>query len=509
MSDFNILNRSIFSFFAIGFRSAFTLIIGILLARSLGPSEYGVFIFLITSLTVLSSLIDFGSTSAFFTFISKKERTAFFIITFFSWKIIQFIFCFLLIYYILPDEWIYIIWQGQNRALILLAFAAVYSQFHIWKTIEKIGEANRATFKVQTISSSFTLLHLILISLLISFNFLSINIIFVFVILEWFIASIIGFSILNLKFNKAQKNESLKNIILEYKIYCLPLIPYILLSIISDFGDTWFLQTFGGSIEQAYYHVAAQLSAISLLATTSILQIFWKEIASANEKNDFEKLKVIYDTSSKSLFIISAAISCFFLPWAKEIILTLLGEKYIDGVNAFLIMLIYPIYQCLGQVNNIMFYSLEYTKQFAKISSIWLITSFLTSYLLLAPNNFFVPGLSLGSIGLAIKMVLLQFMLVFYTSYWITKKYNWKLEFFYQIMVITISLFISITLKLILYNLLHEIIGLYLTFLISGVAYLLILCSLFLYVNKIFFINNTLIEHFFISIKTKVNMIIK
>ena len=86
----NILNRSIFSFIAIGLRSAFTLTIGIVLARALGPEEYGTFIFLVTSLTVLSSLIDFGSTSAFFTFISKKERGQYFIFIFFAGKSFSF-----------------------------------------------------------------------------------------------------------------------------------------------------------------------------------------------------------------------------------------------------------------------------------------------------------------------------------------------------------------------------------------------------------------------------------
>lgn len=505
----NILNRSIFSFIAIGLRSAFTLTIGIILARTLGPNEYGTFIFLVTSLTVLSSLIDFGSTSAFFTFISKKERGQYFIFIFFCWKIFQFFLSSLVIFYLLPDKWVNVIWNGENRILVLLAFASIFSQFHVWKTIEKIGESRRLTFRVQSVSTSFTFIQLITIIALVFLNILSIQMIFALIVIEWFIASIIGSILINPKNTKSIEKNTFLNILLEYKNYCLPLIPYILLSILSDFGDTWFLQNFGGSVEQAYYQVAAQISAISLLATTSILQIFWKEIASANEKGDIKTLKNLYDTSSKTLFLIAALISCFFIPWASEIINVLLGNDYLDGKNAFLIMLVYPIYQCLGQVNNIMFYSLEHTRKFAQISSIWFIVSFVSAYLLIAPNGLFIPGLDLGSEGLAIKMVLLQFIFVFYTTYWISKKYNWKLDYYYQIITVSIFLLISISLKFIIFNTFIDFFGLILTFFITGVSYLLIIMLLLINSFNLFKINNKNIETGVNYINNKLKSVVK
>ena len=71
----DILGRSVYSFFAIGIRSVATLLTTLLLARGLGAENYGQFAFLVTSLTVISSLLDFGTTSAFFSIYAMEAFT--------------------------------------------------------------------------------------------------------------------------------------------------------------------------------------------------------------------------------------------------------------------------------------------------------------------------------------------------------------------------------------------------------------------------------------------------
>ena len=46
-----------------------------LIAKHLGPHEYGLFMFLVATLVATKTLLDAGSSSAFFTFISSRKQT--------------------------------------------------------------------------------------------------------------------------------------------------------------------------------------------------------------------------------------------------------------------------------------------------------------------------------------------------------------------------------------------------------------------------------------------------
>ncbi|MFN3467993.1 MAG: oligosaccharide flippase family protein, partial [Candidatus Brocadiales bacterium] len=51
-------------------RMGLGLLTGLLVARGLGPAEFGSFSFLLTSFTAISQLLDMGSSQAFYTFVS-------------------------------------------------------------------------------------------------------------------------------------------------------------------------------------------------------------------------------------------------------------------------------------------------------------------------------------------------------------------------------------------------------------------------------------------------------
>ena len=96
--------------------------------------------------------------------------------------------------------------------------------------------------------------------------------------------------------------ENVVSIFNEYKYYCIPLIPLAWLGAAHDFADRWMLQTWSGSKEQAYFGVAAQISGVSLLVTTAILRIFWKEIAEAHQAGNFNKVGALYSKLLRMLF---------------------------------------------------------------------------------------------------------------------------------------------------------------------------------------------------------------
>ena len=422
--------RAIFSFISNLTKAILSLATGLLIARGLGAKDFGILSFLLASFTALRSLLDMGSSSAFFSFISKKIQSKKFISIYMFWLLIQFVLSLLFIGIFVPNDWIMHIWQGEFRERVLLAFMAVFFQQQIWGMLSHIGESQRLTVRVQSINIIVAAFHLLLILGLYYFFRLTVERIFILIIIEFLLVAIIAWWTFPLTYSNETK--TLKQIIQEYKKFCLPLLPYTYLGLVMGFADTWMLQHYGGAIEQAYYGIGYRFAAISLIATQSILKILWKEVAESNEQGDKERVRRIYERSNRVLFMFGAVISGFLVPWASEIIHLLLGDAYSGGVFVLSIMFLYPIHQSLGQVIGTMYYSLELTKPHAIIGMIFMTLSIITVYFLLAPANVIIPGLGLASTGLAIKMVLMQFIGVNLSIWWLSRSQGWKFSIFYQ-----------------------------------------------------------------------------
>ena len=202
-----------------------------------------------------------------------------------------------------------------------------------------MGEAARKTAQVQIIALSFTFLHIIIIVILIFFNQLGLHFILLSIIFEWLIAGILAFKLY--KPDKTISKQSFSSIIQMYKRFCLPLLPLIILGIVYDFADKWMLQSWSGSIEQAYFGLAMKVSSIALLATTSILRVFWKESAVLAKQNNYSELYKIYYRCSSFLLFVSILFVAVVHPFTEELVLFTLGINYLGGVDAMAVLLFY------------------------------------------------------------------------------------------------------------------------------------------------------------------------
>jgi O-antigen/teichoic acid export membrane protein len=140
--------RFISTFLTNVLRVGLSFISGLVIARTLGPSNYGNFIFLLGSFTALASLVDMASSSAFYTFISQKRRGLSFFFYYTVWISIQFSILLLLVLF-LPIPLKEKIWLGHTRSLILFALFASFSMNQIWNFWGQIGESIRDTIGVQ------------------------------------------------------------------------------------------------------------------------------------------------------------------------------------------------------------------------------------------------------------------------------------------------------------------------------------------------------------------------
>ena len=70
--NISVGKRLVFSVLLNTVRSIIIFITGMILARGLGPEQYGLFSFLLASFAAIITLFDMGSSSAFFSFISSE-----------------------------------------------------------------------------------------------------------------------------------------------------------------------------------------------------------------------------------------------------------------------------------------------------------------------------------------------------------------------------------------------------------------------------------------------------
>ena len=114
----------------------------------------------------------------------------------------------------------------------------------------------------------------------------------------------------------------------------------------------------------------------------------------------------------------------------------MLGPSYLESSSVFSVMLIFAAFRSLGILNISMLLATCETKVHVKIGIIWMGFSMLGSYFILASKNSYLPGLQLGSLGLAIKMLLFSILHANVISWWISRIYGWKFDWMYQIFVL-------------------------------------------------------------------------
>jgi O-antigen/teichoic acid export membrane protein len=408
---------------------------GLVIARALNPAGYGNLMFLLGSFVAIRSLVDLGSASAFFTFLSQRARGHRFYLTYFIWLTFQFIGTLAMLWAFLPSNLVEKIWLGHDREIVALAFFAAFLQQQVWQMVGQIGEAMRKTVRVQVMNIAVALVHFSIITWVSIYGVLSVKLILFILIAQYVVATILAYLFLrNNDSMRVVEEKSLSEIIGDYWKYCKPLTVLAFVSFAYDFADKWILQKFGGAEQQGYFQIAHQFAAVSLLATTSILNVFWKEIADAWQKQDRDRVAVLYHKVSRGLVMFGAIISGLLLPWTEQIVTIFLGDAYVSAWPVLAVMLLYPIHQSMGQIGGTMFLASGQTLKYMLVSIAMMLISIPMSYFMLAPvTDGWMPGLEMGALGMAYKMVALGIVSVNIQAWVIAQYGGWKFDWAFQI----------------------------------------------------------------------------
>ena len=414
------LMRSLIGFFS-----------GMLVARALGPSNYGDLAFLIGSFSSIFSLLDMGASNAFFTFLSRRSRGILFYAAYYLWVGFQFSITLLSVAFILPDYLFQKIWLGNDRGIVIVSLFAVFMQQQVWQIVNQIGESMRKTIKVQLLNFYVSLIYILGVITLMALERLSLKSLMLLMISQYVLATIVAYIALRNKQNSyIEERISVQQIFKEYWEYGSPLIILSFFVFLYNFTDKWMLQRFGGSIQQGYFQISNQFSTVSLLATASILSVFWKEIAHAWENNDFLRVECLYRKVSRGLVMLGAIISGLLIPWAEQIVKVVLGISYLNASPVVAIMLLYPIHQSMGQISGAMLLASGRTKIHMYITVSTILISLPITYILLATSNYFSSNM--GALGLSLKMVILGGLSVNIQAWIISKINGWQFDWKFQ-----------------------------------------------------------------------------
>lgn len=403
-------------------RAIFNLVTSFLIAKYLGVDDFGRFSFLIATLVAFRALVDMSTSSAFFTFISRCNHSKKHFIFYYTWLVIQFFMSLLIIYLLIPVDIFDFIWVGESRFLVFVGFCAIFSQFSLYHASSQIGDAGRRNIKIALLNLILSAVNLLLVILLNYSYSVSIETLFYTIIIVWFIGSFIPLGMYDYNNDEA---FNFKKVLLEYKAYCLPLIPYAWIGLLYEFGERWMLQSWGGNVDQAQYSIAYKISFIPLFFTNSLLRIFWKETTEYYENENFKEMNLLFRNFCFYLVIISCFITFLVIPLSPSLLRTFVGEDYVHGSYTLNIMILATAFSCIHQVCSSVFYSTAQTKTYVCISLITLTVGFFASYILLGPiDNKFC--FSLGSLGLAYKFLGYQIISVLCFLYFLKYKFNYN-----------------------------------------------------------------------------------
>lgn len=422
----SVRQRALVSIVANFLRAVIAFVTSLLLARELTPVGYGDFSFLLGTFVAVRAFMDAGISNAFFTFISQRPR---------GWQLYRFylyaqlsqvVLIIAVVMWLIPEPLLHSIWAGHGRDAILLAFCAAYMQQAVWQVISQVGEASRSTWFVQLANLGIALLSLGAVVLLSHTGIMSTSSMFVVMAVIYLIVSIATGSILVPRSVIQSEDIPIRSIAAEFWGYCKPMLLLTVFGGIYLFLDKWVLQTFGGAVQQGYFQIASQFSLISLLVTTSVLGVFWKEIAEATACRDCEKVARLYKYATRSLLLCSASFAAVAVPWTEEIVLHYLGEEYRASWPVVAVMLLCPIYQSLSQINGSFLMASSMTRLYSAIGVLGMILSIPLSYLAVAPGTAIVPGFEMGAFGIAIKEVGTTMLMVGIQSFAIASAHNWR-----------------------------------------------------------------------------------
>tara|TARA_E500000178_G_scaffold350443_2_gene409405 strand:+ start:1792 stop:3324 length:1533 start_codon:yes stop_codon:yes gene_type:complete len=420
----SIVQRFLYTYAFNIFAFFFTFLSGVLLARTLGPESYGVLAYVIAVFGSIFYILDMGTSNALFTFASQETKDKKFYFVFLSYHILMILIT-IAFFTIAPTYILEFFNLNFEDSFLIIAIIGIYFRNSLWNVIKKIYESQRLSISINFFNGMSSALYFLLLLSANYFTILTIDIVLKIILVEYIIFSLIVFYLVPIEFNSAQASNFLR-VSKSFFKYCLPLAPMMIFVGMTEFLRPWMINTYGGSAQQAYYSMSLQFNLIVIMFLTSIMNIFWKEIADSYKNKGTAAAAELYIKTCK-YFLIFVCVFSFYLTFqSRNIILVLYLEPYEDAANTMRLICIYPILQLFGQLNGVVFYATEKTNILSKLAIfqgiLFIIFAFSGIYILL---NYTSGDIRISEM-MALVLIIVTFIYVFMSSISVSKLLNFN-----------------------------------------------------------------------------------
>ena len=394
----------------IGF--AISLVTQSIIPRSLGPKLYGNFCYLTNISSQIVGFFDMGTTQGFYTKISQRQKEFGLVAFYVVFALIVSAVVLLLVFVSQASSFHATLWPEQSTLFVYLAAVWAILTWHA-QIINNVGDAYGQTVPIEKARVMQRFLGLFLIVMFVFYENLNLGSLFFCNLLTTVVFTCAMVWILDrggTSFNQKRRlsKADIASYAKEFFQYSHPLFAYSVVALIVGVLDRWFLQTFSGSVQQGFFGISSQIAAVCFLFTSSMVSLIIREFSIAYAQKDLEQMAGLFRRYIPLFYGIAAFFSCFIALQAESVAYLFGGVKFHDAALPIGIMALCQIHQTYGMLSGAVFMASGQTRLYSKIGIIFNLIGLPVSYFLIAPAA--QMGLNAGATGLAVKMMVVQFL---------------------------------------------------------------------------------------------------
>lgn len=481
--------------------------------RGLGPKSYGEYNYLTSFFLQIKGFLDMGVTLGFYNKMSQRQKETSLVIFYYyfmalmSLLIIAFVIiinCTSIYKKLLPDQNILYIYMAALFSIITWVCYGFDQIVDIYG-LTVYSEMARLFQKI--------LGAMILVTLFVFHN-LTLKHYFFYQYFNLILLAVVFATIIQKKHKTLIQSWLLtyieiKKYLHEFYHYSFPLFIESSVGLVAGLLDRWLLQVFAGSVQQGFYGLSFNIGAICFLFTGAMTPLIAREYAVAFSKNDLGGMSKLFRRYVPMLYSIAAYFACFIAVQSDKVVYIFGGHNFKSAAMAVTIMAFYPVHQTYGQLSTTVITATGQTKLYRNVGIFASITGLLMTYFLIAPKS--MMGMNAGATGLAIKMVLIQIIVVNIFLYFISKML--KISFFkymgHQIISLCCLLAMGILSKIAVGRImpLLQFNNIIAGFFVSGVIYTSMVVFIAIYFPRLFGLKSTDIPYLKALIKERMEAV--
>ena len=371
-----------------------------IMPKLLGPTAYGLYVYVQNFWLQIFSFMEVNSTTHVAQQVAKGRAGQLLRKVYFSYWLLIIILC-LFITALVPVS------MTTSKAILLLglvAFGTFFATQQMLKLcdgagISKLSETVRIFYRLGLCAVFFSLWFRGDISLPAFLQIIS-------------LLNALYLSALLFLFNRhvrqdaaAQALRSLRQVITQAYDFCAPIFVGSLLISAGLLFDFWLLKSEFGAEEVGRYSYSLMLFATVSFFSAALQPLYHRAFSIAQARRH-HRLKQLYLTSALSAVVITALIGAVLFVILGELIITRGSPFAVADMMVILgVMCVYPVMQSIGQVVTAVIYAEDQVVFVRRTYSLAALIGLPVSYLLIKIGD-------LGAVGLAIKLVLMQLLLL-------------------------------------------------------------------------------------------------